>query len=108
MPQSTRAYERRIGRHGRQLAQGLLAVLAPNPGQSALDVGCGGGALPEPLSRFCGVANVAGADPSAEMLAACRAVLPSVALLQASAEALPLADRGFDVVLAQLVVPLLS
>jgi SAM-dependent methyltransferase len=108
MPTRTPGYEGRIGRYGPALAEAFLAAAEPRYGRRALDVGCGQGALSGPLSRVCGEGNVVALDPSSEMLAACRAAVPTVAILQGSAEALPLADRSFDAVLAQLVVPLLE
>jgi hypothetical protein len=47
----TAGYERRIGRYSRALAPELIAVAALRPLQRALDVGCGAGALTEPLAR---------------------------------------------------------
>jgi ubiquinone/menaquinone biosynthesis C-methylase UbiE len=73
-----------------------------------LDVGCGSGALTEPLAELVGAENVAAVDPDPSAVAACRARLPQVELRVATAEELPFSDNRFDVVLAQLVMSLLS
>jgi ubiquinone/menaquinone biosynthesis C-methylase UbiE len=101
-------YEGRIGRYGSELATAFLAAAEVPTGQRALDVGCGGGALTEPLAELAGPDNVVGVDPDEAAVAACRRRLPQVGLRVASAEELPFADGEFDVVLAQLVVSLLS
>jgi 2-polyprenyl-3-methyl-5-hydroxy-6-metoxy-1,4-benzoquinol methylase len=101
-------YQGRIGRYGPELAAAFLAVAGVREGQRALDVGCGSGALTEPLAELVGSANVAAVDPDASAVAACRARLPQVEIRVASAEELPFSDDRFDVVLAQLVMSLLS
>lgn len=101
-------YQGRIGRYGPELAAAFLAVAGVRAGQRALDVGCGSGALTEPLAELVGSANVAAVDPDASAVAACRARLPQAEIRVASAEELPFSDDRFDVVLAQLVMSLLS
>jgi SAM-dependent methyltransferase len=51
-----------------------------------------------------GPAAVSAVDPSQPFVAAARARLPGVEVLQGSAEHLPFPDRSFDAALAQLVV----
>lgn len=98
------AYDAFMGRYAVLLAP-LLADLADvRPGQRALDVGCGTGALTGELVRRLGAANVVGCDPAAPQLQACTAKYPEVQLHEAAAEQLPFSDRGFDVALAQLVM----
>jgi ubiquinone/menaquinone biosynthesis C-methylase UbiE len=70
----------------------------------ALDVGCGPGALTAALAERLGAPKVSGADPSEPSAEACRARLPGVEIVVASAESLPFADGSFDAVLSQLVV----
>ena len=97
-------YDRFVGRYSGELA-GLLADAAdPLPGQRALDVGCGPGALTAELAARLGVAHVAAVDPSPSFADTCRHRLPGVDVRVAPAEDLPFADAVFDVTLAQLVV----
>ena len=58
------AYDRHIGRYGPALAAQLVAAAGLRPGQSALDVGCGPGALSAALAERLGADNVAAVDPS--------------------------------------------
>jgi ubiquinone/menaquinone biosynthesis C-methylase UbiE len=104
----TSRYAGRIGRYGPELAAAFLAVAGVREGQRALDVGCGSGALTEPLVELVGSANVAAVDPDATAVATCRARLPQAEIRAATAEELPFSDNRFDVVLAQLVMSLLS
>ncbi|MGH2821507.1 MAG: class I SAM-dependent methyltransferase [Thermoleophilaceae bacterium] len=101
-------YQGRIGRYGPELAAAFLAAAAVREGQRALDVGCGSGALTEPLARLVGAENVVAVDPDASAVATCRGRLPQVEVRVAAAEELPFLDGQFDVVLAQLVMSLLS
>ncbi|MGH2780216.1 MAG: class I SAM-dependent methyltransferase, partial [Thermoleophilaceae bacterium] len=59
------------------LAAAFLAAPAVRRA-SALDVGCGKGALTEPLAELVGAENVVAVDPDASAVAACRARLPQV------------------------------
>lgn len=108
LPRPATGYEGRIGRYGPELAIALMKAAGVHAGQRALDVGCGAGALTEPLSALLGPQNVAGVDPDAVDVEACRARLPGVDVRAAAAEALPFGDDEFDVVLTQLVVSFMS
>jgi len=101
---SADAYERFVGRYGRELASALIEFAGVEPGMCTLDVGCGPGALAAVLGERFGAATVSAADPSAPFVDACRARLPGVEVVQAGAEALPFADGAFDAALSQLVV----
>jgi SAM-dependent methyltransferase len=79
-----------------------LAGIAP--GQRALDVGCGPGALTTELVMRLGPEAVAAVDPSEPFVAAAKDRLPGIDVRQAPAEHLPFADDSFDAALAQLVV----
>ena len=98
------SYDRHIGRYGSELARLLLAAADVRAGETALDVGCGPGALTAELVALLGAENVAAVDPSPPFVEACRLRLPGVRVVAATAEALPFADASFDHALAQLVV----
>ncbi len=98
------AYDRFMGRFSRPLAPLFADAAGVAAGHRALDVGCGPGALTEVLVERLGDGSVAAVDPSRPLLAAARARLLGVELHEASAEALPFPDGGFDRTLAQLVV----
>ena len=102
------AYDRHIGRYGRELARALIAATGVLPGQRTLDVGCGPGALTSELVALLGAQRVAAVDPSVPFVDACRRRLPSVHVEVASAEALPFEAAAFEHTLAQLVVNFMS
>lgn len=98
------AYDRFMGRYSRPLAERFADFLGVEPGQHALDVGCGPGALTEPLVARLGATHVAAIDPSEPFLAACRARFPGVDVRLGTAESLPFDDGVHDVAAACLVV----
>ncbi|MDX6326016.1 MAG: hypothetical protein QOK15_2370 [Nocardioidaceae bacterium] len=98
------AYDRFMGRFSEPLALKLADLVAPRPGQSALDVGCGPGALTAVLVDRLGAGSVAAVDPSETFVAACRARLPGTDVRSATAEHLPFDVAQFDVCVANLVV----
>jgi SAM-dependent methyltransferase len=98
------AYDRFMGRYSSLLAPQMADLAGVGPGQRALDVGSGPGALTSELVRRLGADHVAAVDPSAPFVAAAKRRHPGVDVRQASAEALPFPDRTFDAALAQLVV----
>jgi SAM-dependent methyltransferase len=102
------AYDRHIGRYGAELGRALIAAAGVRPGERALDVGCGPGALTAELVAVLGAENVAAADPSEPFAEACAARNPGVRVEVAAAEALPFGDGEFDYTLAQLVVNFMS
>lgn len=102
------AYTHGVGRYGGQLAAELIRVARIQPGQRALDVGCGPGQLTGPLCELLGAENVAGVDPSGAFVEACRDRLPGADVRVGVAEELPFGDDEFDAALAQLVVQLMS
>jgi SAM-dependent methyltransferase len=101
---SAEAYDRHIGRYGRELARELIATARVRPGRRALDVGCGPGALTAELAARLGAGRVAAVEPSAPFAEACRGRNPGVQVEVATAEALPFENAVFDHALAQLVV----
>lgn len=98
------AYERHVGRYGKELAAVMIGIAAVRPGQRALDVGCGPGGLTAELAGLLGAENVAAIDPSERFVAVCRNRVPGVDARVGWAEELPFPDASFDAVLAQLVV----
>ena len=101
-------YDRHVGRYNAELARALMAHAGVRPGQRALDVGCGPGALTRELVAVLGSDQVAGVDPSPSFVAAARERLPGVDIRVAPAELLPFDDATFDHALAQLVVNFMS
>ncbi|MBI1379060.1 MAG: methyltransferase domain-containing protein [Frankiales bacterium] len=93
-----------MGRFSRPLAVLFADAVGVRPGQRALDVGCGTGALTDVLVERLGVDAVSAADPSASFVAAVRARYPSMEVLQTTAEALDVGTASYDVVLASLAV----
>ena len=98
------AYDRFMGRYSVQLAPQLADFAGIAAGQRVLDVGCGPGALTGELVRRVGGDAVTAVDPSEAFVAAAKDRLPTVAVLRASAEALPFDNGAFDAALGQLVV----
>jgi trans-aconitate methyltransferase len=81
------------GRFVADLANGVLELLAPRPGERILDLGCGDGAL---TARIAGSgAQVVGVDASASMIEAAQAL--GLDARVANGEALPF-DAEFDAV----------
>jgi SAM-dependent methyltransferase len=98
------AYDRFMGRFSEPLAAQFAELAQVHPGQRALDVGCGPGALTAQLVDRLGAGAVSSVDPSAPFVAAVRARFPQVDVRAAVAERLPFPDNSFDLALAQLVV----
>lgn len=78
--------------HG--LAGGVLELLAAQPGERILDLGCGDGQLTQRIAATG--ASVAGVDASPEMAAAAR--LRGIVVDLGVAESLPYASGSFDAV----------
>jgi SAM-dependent methyltransferase len=102
------AYDRHVGRYTAHLATALCDFVGIENGMRALDVGAGPGALTGELARRLGVSNVVAVEPSEPFAQACRARVPGVEVIGASAEALPLANDSFDATLSQLVLNFLN
>lgn len=98
------AYAQFMGRYSEPLAGEFADLLAPRPGQRALDVGSGTGALTAVLAQRLGRENVCAIDPSPSFVAALGERLPGVDVRLGSVAGLPWPDGGFDVTAASLVV----
>jgi len=97
------AYEAYVGRWSRPVAREFVGWLAAGPGRSWLDVGCGPGALTAAVLGTA-PARVTGIDRSPGFLAEARARTndPRAAFAAGDARALPVPDRGFEVVVSGL------
>lgn len=100
------AYEAYVGRWSRLVAGAFLRWLDVPAGRQWLDVGCGTGALTATVLATAAPAGVVGVDPSPGFLAHARAVAadPRVSFAEGDAQALPLPDDRFDVVVSGLVL----
>lgn len=100
------AYEKMCGQWSRLAGELFIDWLAPKPGLSWLDVGCGNGAFTEVLLRRCAPSRVRAVDPSEGLLATARQRLVDdlVEIRQGSAEALPYDDDTFDAATMALVI----
>ena len=101
---SGEAYDTFMGRYSRPLAVVFADAAGVTPGQSALDVGCGPGALTGVLVDRLGVAAVSAFDPSPPFVSECAVRHPGVVVRRGRAEEVPFGDAEFDVAMAQLVL----
>ena len=101
-------YDRFMGRFASPLAEEFIALVDPQPGQRAVDVGCGPGALTALLVSRLGRDAVVAIDPSAPFIDAVHERFPGLDARVGAAEELPYADDEFDFALAQLVVQFMS
>jgi SAM-dependent methyltransferase len=91
---------------GKPLAVDLMSAADLRPGEQILDVACGTGVVARLAAAQVGDSGtVAGLDVNPGMLAVARSATPDDAKIywyETSAEAMPLADASFDVVLCQM------
>lgn len=78
-----------------KMAEGLLELLATQPGEKILDIGCGTGHLTRKIAASG--AQVTGVDRSPEMIRQARASYPEIRFEVADATCIPL-DGPFDAV----------
>lgn len=97
---------------GAPMAEDLIQAAALRPGERVLDVACGTGVVARLAAERVGPSGtVAGLDAHPGMLAVARPSTPSgtkIAWYEASAEAIPLPDASFDVVLCQMGLQFMS
>lgn len=101
-------YDAYMGRYSVPLAEQFADAAGVAPGSSALDVGCGPGALTGVLVARLGPSAVFACDPSPPFCEACAARHPGVVVQPGRAEAIPFEDDVVDHVLAQLVLHFVS
>ena len=94
----------RVGGFVPALGQAALELLNPRPGEAILDVGCGDARLlTELILRIADAELYVGLDPRRDAVPAhVRANEPRLSVVRAAAEALPLPDASFDLVLASM------
>jgi len=97
-------YERYIGRWSRPVAAAFLDWLALPRGLAWLDVGCGTGALSQRIVASAAPARVVGVDPSEAFVAHSDAHVAGAQFRTGDAQALPVSDGEFDVVVSGLVL----
>lgn len=98
------AYGRFMGRYSEPLAARFVDWLDPPTEGTALDVGCGPGALTAVLVDRYGSDRVHAVEPSPNFRAAIGRRLPGVDVREATAAQLPWGDAEFDLTVASLVV----
>jgi SAM-dependent methyltransferase len=101
-------YDAFMGRYSRPLADEFADAAGVSPGQRALDVGCGPGALTAALVSRLGVDAVAACDPASGFVTECAARHPGVRVEVGRAESIPFETASFDHALAQLVLHFVS
>jgi SAM-dependent methyltransferase len=97
-------YDSFMGRYSRLLADRFADAAGVRRGQTAVDVGCGPGALTSVLVERLGVEAVAACDPASGFVTECAARLPGVRVEVGRAESIPFEACRFDHAMAQLVL----
>ena len=105
---SGNAYDGFMGRYSRPLAEVFADAVGVSRGSTALDVGCGPGALTGVLVGRLGTDAVFACDPSAPFVEECTTRHRGVDVRLGRAEAVPFEEGRFDVSLAQLVLHFVS
>jgi SAM-dependent methyltransferase len=98
------AYDRFMGRFSEPLADMFVDLIGVSPGERALDVGSGPGAMTRRLFDRLGVSSVSAIDPSASFVEAVTHRFPGLDARLGGAEDIPFDDASFDLAVAQLVV----
>jgi SAM-dependent methyltransferase len=103
--------DRANNRSYRAMFQALIDQMAPRPGETILEVGCGAGSLVRLLARRLGGANpITAADVNpfllreAATLAASEGLAEAIRFTDGNAEALPFPDNSFDCVYSVTVL----
>ena len=100
------AYDRLMAPWSRAVGKEFLDWLAMPRGLRWLDVGCGTGAFTELVLEQCGPRDVNAVDPAEDQIAYARSksTAKGVSFRLGEAQALPFADREFDVAAMALVI----
>src|SRR5438552_1226693 len=100
----------------RAMFRTLIDLIAPQPGEAILDIGCGAGSLDRLLAQRVGPDNLIGTNPitaidmnpfwlrEAEALAAEEGLAGAIRFLPGDAEAVPFPDGSFDAVFSVTVL----
>jgi ubiquinone/menaquinone biosynthesis C-methylase UbiE len=102
------AYDSFMGRYSRGLAEAFCDAAGASAGSTALDVGCGPGALTGVLAARLGPHAVFACDPSPSFRAECEARHPGVVVKLGQAESIPFEAESVDHAMAQLVLHFVS
>ena len=94
--------------HDRALRQKLVALVAPQPGESVLDVGCGTGAVTLAAKAKVAAIEAHGIDASPEMIEVAKEKAAKagaeIDFQVALIEAIPFPDASFDLVTSSLML----
>lgn len=101
-------YDSFMGRYSTRLAPEFANAAGVEPGDTAIDVGCGPGALTSHLVARLGPDAVFACDPSPTFLEACAARHPGVTVKPGRAESIPFPTDSADHAMAQLVLHFVS
>lgn len=101
-------YDSFMGRYSLGLAERFADAAGVERGNSALDVGCGPGALTGVLVSRLGADRVYACDPSPAFRDECAARHPGVVVKLGRAESLPFGTDSVDHAMAQLVLHFVS
>ncbi len=101
-------YDSFMGRYSAGLAERLSDAAGVVRGHTAIDVGCGPGALTKVLVARLGADAVSACDPSPPFREACAVRNPGVLVKLGQAESIPFETDSFDHAMAQLVLHFVS
>lgn len=101
-------YDSFMGRYSRPLADQFADAAGLQRGHTAVDIGCGPGALTGVLVDRLGIDAVAACDPASGFVAECAVRHPGVRVELGRAESIPFETGGFDHAMAQLVLHFVS
>lgn len=102
------SYDLFMGRYSRGLAEQFAEEAGATTGRTALDIGCGPGALTSVLVARLGSHAVHACDPSPSYRDECAARHPAVVVKLGRAESLPFETDTVDLAMAQLVLHFVS